>query len=61
MIALMLSLLTMDIEKDDNGFCITLIFSGDGAIRLSVEVIEVYLEDLTGSWETNLKPDHPVG
>jgi Protein of unknown function (DUF2948) len=57
---LMLSLLTMDIETADNGFCVTMIFSGDGAIRLSAEVIEVYLEDLTGSWATKLKPDHPV-
>lgn len=56
---LMLSLLTMDIEKDEKGFCVTLIFSGDGAIQLSAEVIEVYLEDLTGTWATSLKPDHP--
>lgn len=57
---LMLSLLTMDIKKSGDGFSITLIFSGDGAILLSTEVIEVYLEDLTGSWATKLKPDHPV-
>jgi hypothetical protein len=58
--SLMLSLLTIEIEKDDQGFCVTLVFSGDGAIKLKAEVIEVYLEDLTGSWGTKLKPNHPV-
>ena len=57
---LMLSLLAMDLETADKGFSITLIFSGDGAIQLSAEVIEVYLEDLTGSWTTHLKPKHPI-
>lgn len=57
---LMLSLLAIEIEKQEKEFLITLIFSGDGAIQLRAEVIEVYLEDLTGTWETKLKPDHPV-
>lgn len=58
---LVLSLLTMEVENAGDDYSITLIFSGDGAIQLSAEVIEVYLEDLTGSWTTKLKPDHPVG
>ncbi len=56
----MLSLLSIDAKKNGKDFGITLIFSGDGAIRLETEVLEAYLKDLTGSWETKLRPDHPV-
>lgn len=37
---------------------ITLIFAGDGAIRLSVECIEVGLTDLGPAWLASSRPDH---
>lgn len=56
----LLSLLNIDAGKDDKDFTITLIFSGGGAIQLTTEMIEVYLEDVTGHWATRHKPEHPV-
>lgn len=40
---------------------ITLHFSGDKAIELSVECIEAELRDLGAAWETDKKPRHPGG
>lgn len=37
---------------------ITLIFAGDGAIRLEVECIEAELRDLGAVWQTATKPQH---
>ncbi len=42
------------------GGCIDLIFSGDGVIRLEVECIEAWLEDLGQIWEAGCCPDHRV-
>ncbi len=38
---------------------VTLIFSGDMALRLEVECLEVELADLGPVWETTLRPAHP--
>lgn len=37
---------------------VTLVFSGDGAIRLSVECLEARLGDLDAAWSTQHAPDH---
>lgn len=37
---------------------ITLVFSGDVAIRLTVEVLEARLGDLDATWVTSNKPNH---
>ncbi len=43
------------------GGAIELIFSGDGAIRLEVECIEAWLEDLGMMWEASGTPTHENG
>ena len=55
-----LSLLSIEGKKNKGGFTLTLIFSGNIAIRLNCEILEVYLEDITGPWATKNKPEHPV-
>ncbi len=55
-----LSLLSIEGKKNRGGFALTLIFSGNIAIRLKAEILEVYLEDITGPWTTKNKPEHPV-
>ena len=55
-----LSLLAIACEKKKGGFVITLTFSGGAAIRLETEMLEVYLEDITGPWDTKSRPDHSV-
>lgn len=57
---LVVSLLAIEARKKGKNYLFTLIFSGDGAIRLEAEMIEVYLEDRTGAWVTENKPSHPV-
>ncbi|MEO1702409.1 MAG: DUF2948 family protein [Pseudomonadota bacterium] len=39
---------------------IELIFSGEAAMRLSVDAIEVQLTDLGAAWESRFKPKHPA-
>ena len=56
-----LSLLAIQYEqldKDDPGGHITLVFSGASAIRLEVEYIEMELRDLGGVWAASSKPKH---
>ena len=55
-----LSLLSIEGKKNKGGFTLTLIFSGNITIRLNCEILEVYLEDITGPWATKNKPEHPV-
>lgn len=55
-----LSLLSIEGKKNKGGFALTLIFSGNIAIRLKTEILEVYLDDITGPWATKNKPEHPV-
>ena len=38
---------------------VTLTFSGDASIQLSVECIETELKDLGPAWSTRFKPEHP--
>ncbi|MFA5950246.1 MAG: DUF2948 family protein [Hyphomicrobium sp.] len=55
-----LSLLTTSFEVgDDPSGHITLRFAGGGAVRLSVECIEVALDDLGAAWATRNRPRHP--
>lgn len=54
-----LSLLAVTFEPGDApSGTITLIFSGDAAIRLDVECIEVRLKDLGPVWEAEARPGH---
>lgn len=55
-----MSLLSLDVKKKKKDFVISLTFSGNAVIRLTTEVVEVYLEDITGPWDTRSKPQHPV-
>lgn len=56
-----LSLLALQFEETDApaGF-IQVIFSGNAALRIEVECIEVRLTDLGGAWEARRKPFHGV-
>ncbi len=58
-----LDLLAVQFEKAAEGpeGTIELLLAGDGAIRLSVECIEVQLTDMGGAWETAARPQHMVG
>ena len=56
-----LSLLSLEVKKEKGNFVITLVFSNSISIRLLCEVLEVYLEDITGAWHTRNLPTHPVG
>lgn len=54
-----LSLLAVQFEETDApGGYITLIFAGDGAVRLHVECIEFELQDLGSAWHTKSRPEH---
>jgi hypothetical protein len=47
-------------EKDAPGGVVTLVFSGDAALRLEVECLEVELADLGAVWATTTCPGHPI-
>lgn len=54
-----LSLLTIGfVEDQPPGGTVELLFAGDAAIRLEVEVIEARLTDLGAAWEASSRPDH---
>lgn len=54
-----LELLAIEVEDGDDGAGrLTLAFSGYASIRLEVECIEAYLEDLTRPWRALGRPDH---
>lgn len=54
-----LSLLAIRFEETEApGGLLTLTFSGNAAIRLTVECIEGQLKDLGAAWETQSKPRH---
>ncbi len=56
-----LSLLAVEFtETDPPAGAITLLFSGDAAIRIEVECIEARLTDLGAAWETQLRPVHDI-
>ncbi len=45
-------------ETDPPGGCVTLMFSGGGALRLDVECLEAELADLGPEWATPRRPGH---
>ena len=56
-----LSLLAVTFEPDDlPAGTIHLIFSGNAAIRLDVECIEVQLSDMDAAWEAKSQPAHDL-
>jgi len=55
-----LSLLAIEGKKSKGNFILTLEFSGNIAVQLVAEVLEVYLDDITGPWSTKNKPAHSV-
>ncbi|MEO0544594.1 MAG: DUF2948 family protein [Pseudomonadota bacterium] len=55
-----LSLLALRFEQtDEPSGTIELVFSGEAAMRLSVDAIEVQLTDLGAAWESRFRPKHP--
>ena len=54
-----LELLAVQFEETDapEGY-VTLVFAGDGAVRLHVECIEAELKDLGLTWATKNRPEH---
>ncbi|WP_157018646.1 DUF2948 family protein [Mesorhizobium xinjiangense] len=56
-----LSLLAIEFsETEAPAGTVTLIFSGNAAIRLEVECIEARLADLGAAWETSSRPAHDI-
>lgn len=54
-----LSLLAIEAEPLPNGnVAISLIFSGDGAVRLEAECVDGHLQDLDLQWKTLRRPEH---
>jgi hypothetical protein len=51
---------TFEMTTDPAGY-LTLVLSGGAAIRLSVECVEVLLEDLGPVWQAKAKPEHQLG
>jgi hypothetical protein len=39
---------------------LTLVFSGGAAVRLSVDEVEVFVQDMDEPWPTLWRPTHPV-
>jgi hypothetical protein len=56
-----LNLLAVEFKEADppSGF-VTLVFSGDAALRLHVECLEAELADLGPVWTTGACPNHPL-
>ncbi len=56
-----LSLLAVTFEPDElPAGSLHLVFSGDAAMRLEVECIEVQLSDMDAAWEAKSKPAHQL-
>lgn len=57
-----LSLLALTFEGAAEGpGTVTLTFSGGGAIRLTVDALDVHLDDLSGAWAAKGRPQHDLG
>jgi hypothetical protein len=55
-----LNLLAVEFDESDSpGGTVILTFSGGGALRLTVECLEVELADLGPTWTTVKRPKHP--
>ncbi|MCH8918795.1 MAG: DUF2948 family protein [Alphaproteobacteria bacterium] len=52
----LLEVLTILAEGD----VVTLVFSGGAAVRLSVETVEAFVQDMGEPWPTMWRPHHPV-
>jgi len=58
-----LSLLALDFAPDEDGTgTLTLVFAGDGAVRLALECVDVALADVTQPYRapSGRAPDHPL-
>jgi hypothetical protein len=57
-----LSLLALTFEGAPEGpGLVTLACAGGGAIRLSVDALEVHLNDLSQAWAAKARPQHDIG
>ena len=56
-----LEFLTIEVDDNaNNNYNLNLIFAGDALIKITVEVIEVYLDDQGESWESKTEPKHKI-
>jgi len=56
-----LEFLTIEVDENtNNNYNLNLIFAGDALIRITVEVIEVYLDDQGDPWESKTEPKHKI-
>lgn len=57
-----LDLLAVRFESDgDIGGTVTLDFAGYASLKLTVEAVEAFLEDITGPWPARTRPGHELG
>ncbi len=56
------ALMTLKFEpRSEPAGIITLTFAGGGALRLEVECLDAWLNDISQPWSTNLRPGHDFG
>ena len=56
-----LEFLTIEVDENtNNNYNLNLIFAGDALIRITVEVIEVYLDDQGDPWVSKTEPKHKI-
>ena len=56
-----LEFLTIEVDENtNNNYNLDLIFAGDALIKVTVEVIEVYLDDQGEPWESKTEPKHKI-
>jgi hypothetical protein len=56
-----LEFLTIEVDENTrNNYNLKLIFAGDALIKITVEVIEVYLDDQGEPWESKTEPKHKI-
>ena len=54
-----LELLAINVEESETGTILaTLVFSGFAALRLELECVDAFLEDLSQPWKAIRQPDH---
>ncbi|MCZ6884976.1 MAG: DUF2948 family protein [Alphaproteobacteria bacterium] len=56
----LLEVLTIINEDNDVANEITMVFSGNTAVKLEVDAVEVFVQDLGEPWPTMWRPHHPV-
>jgi hypothetical protein len=52
----LLEVLTIIVEGNE----LTMVFSQDAAVRLDVDTVEVFVQDMGEPWPTLWRPHHPV-